>query len=349
MTATPRTTALALALLLAGCSSSSGSGPEKPPPLSPPPDDPSAPAGFWDAGEIPAATKALTFAFLNRTGGAFTDAEIFWRFEHEGTKVLHSIAEAPTFDMPAYPSERMYFFVCGAANGHDGHCDTQGPEKSGYWDFIEFTIGDDPYAFHGNTTRVDAFGLKIAMRLVCPGLDRAVGESYALFQEDRATTFQRYQAAVPAEFRGLVRAAPAPYPPYRVVEPGAGGFDAGGAYPHYYDSFVDALWAANGITIPKPGPNGSGLGSYPDLSAAIYRHVGATAGTFDAAGHLLDHDLWKDPRTFYTQAPADDYAKFWHDNAIDGKAYGFPYDDVGGYSTYLSCDHPQYLLVAVGW
>ncbi len=46
---------------------------------------------------------------------------------------------------------------------------------------------------------------------------------------------------------------------------------------------------------------------------------------------------------------ADYYAKFWHDHGVGGRAYGFPYDDVGGYSTYLSCARPAYLLVAVGW
>ncbi|GEJ57722.1 hypothetical protein AMYX_24630 [Anaeromyxobacter diazotrophicus] len=309
--------------------------------------DPSAPAGFWDAASIPQAANALTFVFLNRTQGKFEDREIYWRFEHEGQKVLHAIAERPTFDMPAYPSERMYFFLCGKENGYDGGC-ASAPEKSGYFDFIEFTIGSNPYAFHGNTTRVDAFGLKIAMRLVCPGLDQAVGESYAMFQEDRSATFQRYLGAVPVEFQGLVRANPAGAP-YRIVEPGAGGFNAGGPYQHYYDAFVDALWTANGLTVPRPGPNGDGLGSYPDLSAAIYRHVGAAPGTFDASGKLLDAKLWSDPTTFYAQAPADYYARFWHDNALGGRAYGFPYDDVGGYSTYLSCDHPQYLLVAIGW
>ena len=29
--------------------------------------------------------------------------------------------------------------------------------------------------------------------------------------------------------------------------------------------------------------------------------------------------------------------------------YGFPYDDVGGYSSYISHANPQYLLVAIGW
>jgi len=59
--------------------------------------------------------------------------------------------------------------------------------------------------------------------------------------------------------------------------------------------------------------------------------------------------LWKDSTTFYSAAPADYYARFWHERGRNGKAYGFPYDDVGGYSSYISHKNPQYLLVAIGW
>ena len=38
-----------------------------------------------------------------------------------------------------------------------------------------------------------------------------------------------------------------------------------------------------------------------------------------------------------------------HTHGIAGKAYGFPYDDVGGYSSDISCNSPQYLAVAIGW
>ena len=48
-------------------------------------------------------------------------------------------------------------------------------------------------------------------------------------------------------------------------------------------------------------------------------------------------------------APANYYAKFWHDHAINKLAYGFPYDDVAGQSSFVSHGDPQYLLVAVGW
>jgi len=73
------------------------------------------------------------------------------------------------------------------------------------------------------------------------------------------------------------------------------------------------------------------------------------AGTFAANGHLNDQSLWRDPSTFYRTAPYHAYAAFWHRHALQNKAYGFPYDDVGGYSTYVSHANPQYMLVAIGW
>ena len=303
--------------------------------------DGAAPAGFWDTSNIPAAKNALMFKFLNRTNGQYADGEVYWSFKSGSISETHSIAAQPTYDMPANASGRMYFYLCGTS---DTTCASD-PTKSKYYDFIEFTIGATQY--NGNTTRVDAFGIKLANRLHCAdGYDVAVGEDYQTFQEDRATTFQKFIDSVPAQFQPL---AQPPFAPYRIVEPGAGGFNPGDPNANYYDSFVDQLWAANGLTIAKPGANGSGLGSYPDVSAAIMRHVGAVAGTFSAAGKLVNQSLWSTASTFYTAAPADYYAEFWHTHALNGKAYGFPYDDVGGYSSYISHANPQYLLVAIGW
>ena len=65
-----------------------------------------------------------------------------------------------------------------------------------------------PSVFNGNTTRVDAFGLKLAMRLHAhDGYDVQVGEDQATFAEDRAVTFQKFINEVPAEFK---RAGPDP-------------------------------------------------------------------------------------------------------------------------------------------
>jgi len=304
--------------------------------------DGAAPAGFWDASGIPPAKNVLVFKFLNRTNGMFNDGELYWSFKSGSISETHSFAEQPTYDMPANSSGRMYFYVCSPAAPVS--C-TGDPTKSKFFDFIEFTIGAAQY--NGNTTRVDAFGLKLATRLHCAdGYDVAVGEDYETFAESRDATFARFVAEVPAAFQPL---AQAPNAPYRIVEPGAGTFGAGRADASYYNTFVDRVWSANGITVAKPGPNGSGLGSYPDLSAAIFRHVGDVAGSFAPNGTLLDKNLWRDATTFYTAAPADYYARFWHAHALGGKAYGFPYDDVGGYSSYISHANPQYLLVALGW
>jgi hypothetical protein len=292
----------------------------------------SAPGTFWDNSNIPVATQVMTFKFLNRTNGKYPDSQVYWSFNGQ----VHTIADAPTFDMPANSSGRMYFGLGAPPNAAN---------PSAYWDFIEFTIG--PAQFNGNTTRVDAFGLKLAMRLHnADGTEQTVGENLATFTEDRTATFNRFVAAMPAEFKacGTVLA------PYRILEPGGGcGFNAGGVNQNYYNSYIDQMWANNGITIAKPGPNGSGLGAYPDLSAAIFRHVGAAAGSFNTNGTIKNTALFANPATFYTTAPAMYYAKFWHDNAYDGKAYGFPYDDVGGYSSYISHANPQYMLVAIGW
>ena len=287
---------------------------------------------FWDPSNIPAAKNALMFKFLNRTNGKYTDDQVFWSFQNSSINVneTHSLAEEPLYDMPANGSGRMYFYL-------------EAP-NSKYYDFIEFTIG--PSQFNGNTTRVDAFGLKIAIRLHCAdNFDVAVGEDLTTFQEDRAVTFQKFVDEAPAEFKSLAMSQA----PYRIIEPGGGGFNAGGMYADYYNSFIDQLWSANGLTITKPGPNGSGLGAFPDISAAIMRHVGATAGTFSPAGKLMDNTLWANSGSFYTAAPADYYARFWHEHGLNGKAYGFPYDDVGGYSSYISHNAPQYLEVAIGW
>jgi len=271
----------------------------------------------------------MMIKFLNRTNGQYSDSEVYWKVSINGNAQTHSIADQPLFDMPANSAGRIYFYL--------GSADSQ------YSDFIEYTIGATQ--FNGNTTRVDAFGIKVAILLHCAdGYEVMVGENPATFAEDRAATFQRFINAVPVEFQYLAQIQA----PYKIVEPGAGEFGAGGQYADYYDNYVDEIWETNELTIPKPGPNASGLAAYPDLSAAIYRHT-AAPGSFATDGTLLDTTMWVNSDDFYLQAPADYYAKFWHDNAINGKAYGFPYDDVGGYSSFISHNNPQYLLVAIGW
>jgi hypothetical protein len=73
-------------------------------------------------------------------------------------------------------------------------------------------------------------------------------------------------------------------------------------------------------------------------------------GAINADGSLkAGSNLWADGTKFYPAAPANYYAKFWHDHGLLKRAYGFPYDDVGGWSSYVSHANPQWMIVAIGW
>jgi hypothetical protein len=265
-----------------------------------------AATGFWgDTSNIPKAKNVLTVKVLNRTNGKYPDSKVFWSFNGQ----THAIAEQPYLDMPANSAGRMYFHL--------------GSAGSKYSDFIEFTVGADQ--FNGNTTRVDAFVLKIAMRLhAADGFDEQVGETPRVFAESRKTTFDRFRAAVPAEFDHLAQGTD------KILSPGGDPqFKPGGKYADYSSSVTTA--ATSSEILGCAGP----LAGKPDDCARLNRHV--------TAAQL------KTPNAYYRAAPANFYAKFWHDNAIDGKAYGFPYADVNSQSTYVSHKNPQYLLVAVGF
>jgi F5/8 type C domain/Beta-1,3-glucanase len=286
-----------------------GGGPTPPPTTNPPT------GGFWgDTSTIPAAQNVVMLKILNRTNGRYPDSQVYWSYNGQ----VHSIAEQPYFDMPANTAGRMYFYL--------------GSPTSQYNDFIEFTVG--PAVFNGNTTRVDAFALKLAMRLHArDGYDASVGETEATFTEDRAVTFQRFTDAMPAEFKHLAEIQA----PYRIPSPGnSPQFRAGGQYQNYMTAYAsqNGLAASTSDIFGCAGPLANNAGG----CAALNRHV----------AHL-PQSSWSNPALFYQAPPANYYAKFWHDRAIGAKAYGFPYDDYAEQSSFISHGNPQWLLVAVGW
>ena len=299
-------------------------------------------APFFDGSGIPAtpAGDTLMVKFLNRTNGKYTDAQITYTATINGSTVDSSIAANPYYAMGPNSAGRMYFFLNDPSGAED---------NTDYWDFIEFTVG--PTSINMDTTRVDAFGLKIAFNLSCgDGTNIALGENQQTFMEDRSVTFQRYANAVPSTPGGDFQ-SDLIYAPYRIIEPGAAGFNAGGADQNYYTDYISNIWSFNGITIPLAGPNGSGLGSNPDLSAAIFRDTAPISGTpeFNAAGDLTNQGMWGNPASFYQLEPYDHYAQWIEAQAINMQQYAFPYNDAGGYSSDIGCSNPQTLLVAIGW
>ncbi|MDX6209592.1 MAG: hypothetical protein QOE24_1983 [Frankiales bacterium] len=274
------------------------------------------PASFWgNTATIPAATQVLELQILNRTNGQYPDSQVYYSFN--GT--TYNVATNPYFDMPVNSSGRMYFYL--------------GSPTSQYQDFIEFTIG--AAQFNGNTTRVDAWALPLVMHLHNhDGSDQTVGDSYQVFNETRDATFNRFVAAVPAEFKAL---AQAPYYPTHIIAPGSlPAFQPGGANQNYMSSYA-SQFGVSATTQQIFGCSGT-LGADPVNCANANRHV---LGTSTA--------VQNDPTQYYKSAPANYYAKFWHDNAVNNLAYGFPYDDDAGQSSYISHASPQYLQVAVGW
>ncbi|HJY99251.1 MAG TPA: beta-1,3-glucanase family protein, partial [Streptosporangiaceae bacterium] len=274
------------------------------------------PPSFWgNVSAIPAAHNVLEFSIVNQTNGQYPDSQVFWSFGGQ-TK---SIAQQPYIDMPANSSGRMYFYL-GTPNGP-------------YFDFIEFTVG--AASINVDTTRVDRFGLKLALLLHGhDGSNQQVGESYATFQESRSATFARFENSVPTEFKELATDDA----PYGIPSPGNDpAFQTGGAYASYFTAYA----AANGDTTDSTAQIfgcGGTLADNPTLCAGLNRHVAQ-----------LPAAQQSNPANFYQAAPANYYAQFWHQNAINGKQYGFPYDDDAGQSSDISLANPQYCVVAIGW
>ena len=302
------------------------------------------PAGFWDESGIPPTTNLVTFKFLNRTNGTFQDSELYWEdASSAGDGQSHSFADSPTYDAPAL-SGRLYVYICSAQDSANYASCSSSPSSSKYFDWLEhniFTQGTDT-VWAGNTTRVNEFGLKLAFRAdYATGTPDTRGEDYGTFCEARATTFQRFVNEVPTEFQML---AQPPFAPYQIIEPGAGGMLD--AYPTYYNSWEQQIWTANGITLSLPGNDltGAPLSTLPDLTAAIHRHTGGTAGSFNSDGTIASSStICTDDTTFYQADPSDHYSKFWHDHALLNKTYGFNYDDsCNTESSYVYATDPTF-------
>ena len=274
------------------------------------------PASFWgNVGAIPAAHNVVEFSIVNQTNGQYPDSQVFWTF---GGQTM-SIAQQPFIDMPANSAGRMTFHL--------------GTPTSQYVDFIEFTVGAS--SINIDTTRVDRFGIKLALLLHAHnGSEQEIGESFATFQETRAATFQRFQSSVPAEFTELAT----DQAPFGIPSPGNDpAFQSGGKFASYFASYAAANGDTSDSTAQVFGCSGT-LASKPQLCAGLNRHVAQLPSTQQS-----------NPANFYLAAPANYYARFWHQNAINGLQYGFPYDDFAGQSSDISVTNPQYVVVAVGW
>ncbi|MBH8606142.1 glycoside hydrolase family 64 protein [Thermoactinomyces sp. CICC 10521] len=314
---------------------------------------------------FPTGNGVLSVKVMNGTNGAYADGQIYWgvlgidpstgrwsyldlngnlqpistalndapghltKNGNNYANIYHKISDAEWINLPKITSGRMFLCVGSPCyiktydNGFAGPDinNPTDPNRDVYFDFVEFTVNDSGY--HGNTTRVDGFGFPIQHRLVnkSGSYDRTVGE---LETETRSGLFEKFVNEVPSEFKSLATVQS----PYRIVAPIHGSFAAGGPNANYFAGYSN---------LPTQDIlRCDGAASDAQTCAAINRHV------------YTESD-WNNVSRYYQAAPANYYAKFWHDHSIDHLAYGFAYDDVNGQASYLEVNDPKGLIIRVGW
>ena len=277
------------------------------------------PAGFWgNTSSIPSASGAIEFDFLNATNGQYPDSEVYWSVNG----VTESIAQSPYYEMTSCASCRINFYL--------------GSTTSSYHDFIE--LNSSGTTINADTSRVDAFGLPLAIHLHnSDGTDTVVGEDDQVFAESRTALFTQFENYVPAAFQQLATVNA----PYSIPAPGdVAAFQPGGADASYMTSYAASVGATE-TTQEVFGCQGGGtpaLNGDPTLCAALNRCVAQFSTT-----------VQNTPSDYYQNAPCNYYSAFWHSVAVNGLQYGFAYDDDNGQSSDFNTTDAQYVQVAIGF
>ena len=277
------------------------------------------PTGFWgNTSSIPSASGAIEFDFLNATNGAYPDSEVYWSVNG----VTESIAQSPYYEMTSCASCRINFYL--------------GSPTSSYHDFIE--LNSSGTTINADTSRVDAFGLPLAIHLHnSDGSDTVVGEDDQVFAESRTALFTQFENYVPAAFQQLATVDA----PYSIPAPGdVAAFQPGGADASYMTAYAASVGATE-TTQEVFGCQGGGspaLNGDPSLCAGLNRCVAQFSTT-----------VQNTPSDYYQNAPCNYYSAFWHSVAVNGLQYGFAYDDDNGQSSDFNTTDAQYVQVAIGF
>ena len=277
------------------------------------------PAGFWGStSSIPTTSNGIEFDFINATNGAYPNSEVYWSVNG----VTESIAQSPYYSMASCGSCRIYFYL--------------GSPTSQYNDFIE--LNSSGTTINADTSRVDAFGLPLAIHLHnSNGTDTVVGENDSVFSESRSALFTQFENYVPAAFKQLATVNA----PYNIPSPtDVAAFQPGGADASYMTSYAASL----GDTETTQEVFGCQGGGSPALNgnAALCAGLNRCVAQFSTT-------VQNTPSDYYQNAPCNYYSAFWHSVAVNGLAYGFAYDDDNGQSSDFNSTDAQYVQVAVGF
>ncbi|MBV8466444.1 MAG: discoidin domain-containing protein, partial [Burkholderiales bacterium] len=277
----------------------------------------------------------------------------------------------------------LYIKILADANNNIGYAgpnpqNQTDPNNNIYFDWYEFTYNNAGLWI--NTTQVDEFGF--------PMLQDVYGSNHTFHQQTgitlpRATLLTEYAAETPKAFSGTPNTA------YRIMAPAKSSFAAGQANGSYFDGYVAEVWnyyTSNVLTIKMNGRqfNGqvqaNGQFQFTEVNLGNGAYVGGTyvvnkpttQDVMTGAGALAngnptelaieaqicaafnrhvmeDVTKWSTPSAWYQAAPANYYAKFFHDHSVSGLAYGFPYDDVSAQSSTIMAPKPEYMVLTIGF
>ena len=279
--------------------------------------------------------------------------------------------------------EQVYITFNQAADGRIGYAgpdlnNPTDPNQDVLFEFLEFTIKNKEY--WGNTSRVDYFTFPIVTRLFgydgydggqyYDKYDRTVGDAGT-----RDELFNAFKNEVPTEFKTLVTDK-------RIMAPCKMTFNEGQIYGHYFDNYVNEFWSKysnEDLVFTCDAGTFRGRVSGDSMrftadgdSSTYYVYKPTTQDVLEGKGNFnrgssrelvieaqlcaaFNRGVATQPNNFnneaqyYQNSVANFYAGFFHRHAIDGKAYGFCYDDVFDKSTLLHFTNPTGLIVDLKW
>ncbi|GHF63022.1 glycoside hydrolase family 64 protein [Streptomyces griseosporeus] len=235
---------------------------------------------------------------------------------------------------------------------------TSDPNYGVLHDCAEFT--HNAAGMFCNTTMVDMFSVPMSIRLT--------GE------KDQTTGTLRAggRAAAFAAVRQVPEFAPLVVDDTRIIAPGH-GLDAGLFAKDYFAPYIDEVWSTytgkdlkittnagtftgrvrgERLTFDGPAPVSFAKPSTRDvlfcdgaLAAPNDGTTGPVAAVLGAAFNrstLLSNPTQPgtDPATFYQGTLTNHYARAVHAATVDGKAYGFAFDDVADFASYVQDTRP---------
>jgi hypothetical protein len=252
------------------------------------------------------------------------------------------------------------------------------PNADVYYDWYELTYWHNVIPFGGNTTQVDQFGFPMTARLqqASIGYDETVGITLS-----RSEVRSRYLATVGSAFDGLAN-------PYRIVAPrSSNAFRPGGAQASYMQAQIDQTWnfyTSRNFTLTRLHQTFTGrvvdgrLRFTKDGVGPFFLRKPTTTDVFECSGALASAGMattelelgaefcaafnrgiamnpslwWGSPSAYYPGGIKNDYAMFFHQVGIAGRAYGFAYDDINDQSSVKILPNaapPSRLTIGIGW